>query len=554
MKAEFRINYDPKTGFVFNENVENVQPFLFQSFENNLYRFFLKGVILNFKHLVAEYGTASNCTDLISYLYEKFGSGFSSEFSGEFCGYLYDKREEKLFVFANLSASQTVFYHYYNRHLFIDTDLLSLKNSLDKHAAPYSADIEAAYCLLTLNSLPGNLTLLKDVKKLSGGEQLFFDAKAGRVAIEKIEDLSYVDAFSGNKQEAIHTLEDLFIRAVRQEYDFDLDRNLEHFALLSGGLDSRIGLLYAKNLGYSHHQALCFSHSGYWDETIATTIAEREQIPLKVVHLDGGDFLKNIDRLCSITQGLTNYTGGVHSEYALSTIDFSGEGLIHSGHLGDAVLGSYLSSDKKNPASAALYKMIASKRYLPKIEPLLSQLVALSPSEEAFLLYNRGFNFINVGNYVAENFSIAVSPFMHNDFLRFALSLPEKWRFNENIYIEWIRECSPAAANYIWERTLMRPDKVWKTRYGDQLKVRLYHLFFDKILNRPYACNMAPYEYYFKTNLDIAKYFDLYFSENIHLIQDQPLKNDCIAMYQTGGFNEKTMVLSLLGSYKLLFG
>ncbi|HPE08887.1 MAG TPA: asparagine synthase-related protein [Saprospiraceae bacterium] len=554
MKSEFQISHLPKKELTFREMVDGVQSFLYHFFDNPSYRFFLKGVVLNFNELIASYGTAADIEHLVTALYEKLGTGFSREFSGEYSGYLYDKRNGKVFVYTNLTASQTIFYYHRDDFLLVDTGLASLKRSLDRHSLPYSIDMEASYCTLALNSLPDNFTLISEVRKLKGGEQLAFDVETRKMEIQSWEGPGSQDLYRGDKKSALHTLDELFTRAVRQEYTFDLEHQVGHFALLSGGLDSRMGVLYSRRMGFRHEQALCFSHSGYWDEIIARQIAGKEGLTLSVVHLDGGEFLKHIDKLVGITQGLACYTGGVHSEFALSTIDFADKGLIHTGHLGDAVLGSYLSSPARNPASSAFPKLIANQRYADKVRPVLDRIAAKYPSEEAFLFYNRGFNFIAVGNYVAEQFSVAVSPFMHNDFLRFALSLDEAWRYKEKIYIDWIRDFCPSAAGYIWERTLMKPDRTWKTAFGDQFKVRFRNLIYNKLLRQPYKCNMAPYEYYFRTNHDIALYFDRYFSENIDLVHDPALKQDCLTMYLQGTFYEKTMVLSLLGSFKFLFG
>lgn len=552
MKVDFSIYHSGEAGFEIKTKCDEGQPFKSIAFEDDDFSFFLKGALLNKNILINSLGISHSMPDLVHELYRKYSNNFSKSFEGEYSGFLLDKKSEKLMVFGNLTGSQTVFYYFHENCFLVDTSLYHLKKSLDQYHLPYTLDIQSAYSTLTFHSLTDHHTHISEIKRLKGGQQLIFHAKNSLLSIHQLDSLHDIEHYNGLKSDALRRLDDIFSHAVNLEYSYDRDIGKGHFSLLSGGLDSRMGIFYAKKNHFENIHALCFSHSGYLDETIARKIAAKLDLSLQVKHLNGGQFLMHIDRLTAITQGLTRYTGGAHSDFALQTTDFASYGLIHTGHLGDAVLGSYLSGAKSMPPSAAYRKMYAGTFFHDKTQQLLEATAGKYPTEELFLFYNRGFNAIAVGNFTAEEHSIAVSPFMHPEFLKFGLSLPEKWRYNENIYIEWISKYCKESTAFIWERTRLHPNKKWKTSFGDKFWVRLNGLYYKKILGKPELFSMTPYEYYYQTNPLIKQYFDKYFEDNIYFIKEKELKQDCELMFKKGNFTDKTLVLSLLGVYKWL--
>lgn len=551
MRVNFQIAYHSNE-LTFSTQYENAKHYEYTSLENPQLKIFIKGIVLNEKDLIQSHAVQSQ-EELYISLYQKFGNRLTDHLRGEFSGFLFDKISNKLFVFTNLLGSQRVYYYQKNGILLVDTDLFSLKNRLKAYNLSFNLDLTAAYSILSLTNLIKNYTLIEEVKKLNSAEQLHVDFNHFNVGIEKINPLEDSGKFSGPKTKSLEKLHELFGHAVKLEYEFDNKIEKKHFSLLSGGLDSRMGIIYAVKQGFKPDESLCFSHSNYWDEKIAQEIAGYLQFPLRIVHLDGGEFIKDVDKITDITHGLTPYLGGVHSNFALEKIDFSDKGLIHSGHLGDAILGTYLSSPQKETPENGLRRLILDSTLSKKIEDKLIQASKEFETEELFLLHNRGFNLISTGIYVAENFSYQVSPFMNDEFIRFSLSLPEEWKFNQKIYIEWIRKHCKESTQFKWERTFLRPDKAWKTQFGINVLKRANNLIYAKILGKDYKLTMSPYEYYYKTNLGIREFYKTYFNYHIDLIGNSELKSDMVRLFQQGDFRAKSRVISLLSGYKKLF-
>ena len=61
--------------------------------------------------------------------------------------------------------------------------------------------------------------------------------------------------------------------SVLLEYQKDTEFGTDHLALLSGGLDSRVAMMYAIKNNEKPGNALCFSQSKYFDHTISEKIA-----------------------------------------------------------------------------------------------------------------------------------------------------------------------------------------------------------------------------------------------------------------------------------------
>src|SRR5690606_29863601 len=76
-----------------------------------------------------------------------------------------------------------------------------------------------------------------------------------------------------SEKEAIDEIDKRFRDAVELAFEKDKEYGYKHIATLSGGLDSRMTVWVAHELGYSNQLNLTFSQSNYLDETIAKEIA-----------------------------------------------------------------------------------------------------------------------------------------------------------------------------------------------------------------------------------------------------------------------------------------
>jgi asparagine synthase (glutamine-hydrolysing) len=474
-----------------------------------------EGVILNFRELQDSNG----CVDYfqtVKKMYQTDGVDFFKSFRGEFSGLLYDKPKEKWLIFTNHTGSKPVFY-YKDRDVFVCASELQLVTQiLRKLGYRYSLDHIGSYFLLTFGFMLEDYTLIEEVKRLKPGNYIKIEDKKAQVDVYNVFNNDV--QVNSPRGEIIENLETLFKKSVAMEYEKDLEYGYKHIAALSGGLDSRMSVMTARELGYDNILNITFSQSNYWDERIAKEIAFDLGNEFLFYALDNGNFLKNTIRDSVIANGgLALYSGSAHGLSMFKKINFGPFGMVHTGQIGDAVLGSFLSKprrEKPQPSSGAY-----SSYLLGKISGVLDNILQNYESEEIFKFYNRAFNGAINGNWIMNQFTEACSAFLDVDFLRYALSIPPSLKYKEQIYHEWILTKRPAAAKYVWERTKA---KLTTNKLFVEAKVFLRRARFGLLGKSSASYSMNPFEYWYNTNEQLRLFVNNYFQHNIYVLDEYP--------------------------------
>jgi asparagine synthase (glutamine-hydrolysing) len=505
-----------------------------------------EGVILNLKQLQLSNGCQDYFTT-IKKMYQKEGDEFFKSFRGAFSGLLYDKIKRKWLVFTGHTGSKPVFY-FKNEHTFICASELQLVTQiLKKLGYKYSLDNTGSYFLLTFGFMLEDYTLIEQVKRLKPGHYIKIEYNKAQVNVYNVFNNDV--QVNHSREEIIDNLETLFKKSVTLEYEKDTEYGYKHLASLSGGLDTRMSVMTARELGYDNILNVTFSQSDYWDEKIAKKIASDLGNEFLFYALDNGNFLKStITDAVIANGGLVLYSGAAHELSSFRNINMIPFGMQHSGQLGDAVLGSYLS--KPGREKPQLLSGAYSSHLSDKISSVANKVLQNYESEEIFKLYNRGFNGIVNGDWMVNQFTESCSPFLDVDFLRYTLSIPPALKFKEQIYHEWILTKRPAAAKYVWERTrakLTTSDTIVKAKQFVR-KVRF------KLLGQSAFGSMNPFHYWYRTNAELRRYMEDYFYKHIYVLDDYPeLKSDCKKLFDEGHILEKTQAMTLLEAVKLHF-
>ena len=513
--------------------------------------FLLEGVLLNRKKLLHEYALKDFET-LIRELYSQKKQDFIKEFEGEIRGFIFDKTQKKLFVFTNITSTQRIFYGKFDHEIFVDTSLVRLNETLKNSGRKTIPDIESIYQLLCFSNLPERKTPIENVSKLLDGHYLKVDCNSLKLAEIQYFNLSEVTLFTRNKSNAIDIVNEVFTDSVLMEYQKDTELGRKHLSLLSGGLDSRVAMMYAVKNNEIPDNALCFSQSGYFDHTISEKIAEDLGIHYEFIPLDSGKFLKKIDELTTISEGMVFYTGGIHVKHAVEKMQYENFALFHSGQIGDGVLGGFNTVPfRKKPS---YFKIVENEKFFSKVKSSLDEMLKNYETEELFMLRNIAYNRTVLGAHVFQEKRYQTSPFMSKEFLKLAISLPEEWKFNHRFYTEWINRHCSEATKYRWERTLMKPDAHWKTGFGDRFVKRGFKMLNEKILKTPQHSSMYPYQYYFDNDAEIQNYYQQYFNENIYRIENyKELCDDVKDLFNSPKFNYKSQATNILSIFKLYF-
>lgn len=513
--------------------------------------FLFEGVLLNKQKLLNDFALKDFET-LIKELYLSKGSRIIDYFEGEFRGFIYNKDENKFVAFTNISSTQRIFGTKANQAVYIDTSLVRLNAILKEAGVLTKPDLESLYQLLCFSNILEEKTPIENIKKLLDGH--YFDVDCKHLYFNEIQyfNLAETPLFIGSKKAAIDQMDQVFSAAITLEYKKDSELKTDHLALLSGGLDSRVAMMYALKNNFKPGNALCFSQSNYYDHTISKKIAVDQDIHYEFIPLDAGKFLEKIDHLTEISEGLVSFTGGIHVQHAVENMAYENFALFHSGQIGDGVLGAFNTEPRRKKPS--FYKIVNDQNFLPQVRESLEKTLQNYETEEAFLLRNIAFNRTVLGAHVLQQKRYQTSPFMDKQFLQFALSLPEEWKYNHRFYLEWINKHCKEATHYRWERTLMKPDAQWKTTFGDKVLKRGFNLLNNKILRTPQNGSMYPYQYYFDQNLSIQQCYDRYFNENLNRLEGYPeLYKEIILLFRSDRFFSKTKAINILSIFKLYF-
>lgn len=508
----------------------------------------IEGVILNLKQLKHETKQLSTF-ELIKSLFQKDDVYFVKKLKGDFSGFVYSKQDDKLYIFTNHIGSKRVFYFHNDKYFIFASELRDISFLMKKLGVVVKLNRDAAYLMLTYGFMLEDITLISDVKRLAPGSVLTFEND--EIHINEYFHLRNISPTTDNHTQIIEKMDTLFSEAIQLEFEKDKEYGYQHFATLSGGLDSRMVVLMAHQLGYSNQLNFCFSQANYLDEKIAKKIASDYQHEFLFQSLDNGNYLKDIEKTVFYNDGLVLYSGSAHVMKCIENVNFDSFGLIHTGLIGDAVIGSFLS--KPCVVLPNIHSGAYSTKLISKITPLLSTIISGYKSEELFKFYGRGFLGALNGNYYFDIFSQTVSPFLNIDFLSYCYSIPEHLKFKQKIYLEWIESKHREFADYPWEKTGVSPLKSinYKKYFVVNYYKRMSLKFFDKISGKMQS-GMNPYDFWMLKNKSLADYTNIYFNQNIELLNfDSELIKDCTELYKTGNSGEKFQVLTILAALKL---
>lgn len=510
-----------------------------------------EGVILNSRLLMQE-NESGTWLGAVKIMAREDGTGFFNRFRGSFSGAAYFKDEDEWVVYTNHIGDKTIFYHIQDERIIIGSQVNYLLDALKELGIPCTFDEKAASDILTFGYMEGENTYAKEIKRLLPGH--YIRLKDNQLEIKPYFMLRHNrhDLSGLSREEMISGFDERFRRAVALEYDKDLEYGYRHLTDLSGGLDSRMNAWVATDLGYEDITCTCFAQSGSSDHLIATQLAEAMGNPFIFKSLNDAGFMRDIDTMVWMLAGLSTYSGSTGSNQLLRALNMREYGLIHSGQLGDVVLGSFYGhiSEKDDCGIGGLY----STRLNNRITAIRR---ALFPNKEIYMFYVRGFQGALSSHMIRQQYTETVSPFTDVETMEYALSIPLEYRIGHSIYAQWVRENYPKAAAIPWAKTgkaLTKQESKsacvrWLKGLAGHYKGRIVH-FFKR--NRVSNTGMNPMDYWNSNIPALATVFAEYFAGHINDLPKE-LVEDSTRLFNEGIVEEKTQVLTLLSANQLYF-
>lgn len=519
--------------------------------DNTKYSIVLDGVILNKNYLSGKSGL-KEWEEVIIDLYLKHGEIFFNELRGTFAGVLYDKINHKIIAFSDQIGSRFLYYTVVGEKFFLSTMMDDVYNFRNENNARNILCTENAYLLLSYGFMIDDRTLCEDIKKIKPGCYLVI--QNGRIEEKQYFLLDNTPDNSLTEADWVERIDEEFRKAVAQQFDKDNVYGYKHLVALSAGLDSRMTCWVAHELGYTDQLNFTFSQSDYYDETVPKKIASDLKHEWIFKALDNGLWLYNLDDITRLTGGNVLYYGLSHAYSMFSELNFEDLGMIHTGQLGDVILGTWYES--KDDKARFIWGDGAYSRTM--LERIIDLKHSDYKNQEIAKFYLRGFSGTNNGNMAEYAFTESFSPFYNLEFLQTALSIPVEYRFGHDIYKKWIIEKYPKAAEYIWEKIKCRITRKHGmiTYHGRSKKMEdVPKILLRRIapkLTKLDSHDMNPLGYYIKTNERLNRFLQSY-DQYIDCIANEQLRNDVISLCNSNNGIERIQAVSLLSAIKTYY-
>lgn len=520
-------------------------------YENEKYIVLIDGVILNLSILKMEYNI-NNIEGLAIRMYEKRGENFFGDFRGNFCGFFKDKESGKTLIYTNHTGDKTIFYYLKGSEIIFASEIKHILKFMKESNMKYSLDETGTYCLLTYGYMYNDLTIMKEIKRLIPGNYI-------KIENDRIENRSYYKVSNKviepreSEDKIIENIEKKFKQAVELQINKNKEYGYDDMAPLSAGLDSRMTNYTIKKLTDKPIYNITYSQTMQLDEKIPSRIASELKNYWIFKNLDNGLALNYIDESLKFSDGIIYYAWPSQLFDFMKIINCDNIGIIHTGVIGDAVLGTFFKSNK------CIYDVgdgAYSKRLINKLIKMLD--IKNYDNYELGMFYNRAFNGAVLGySMVFEYYTEAMSPFMNIEFMEYCLSLPLKYRKDHNIYYKWVRAYHPNAAKYSHNgKKIPKNNSIRVSLRGKKYPISSIPSMIKNELNAKLNKNnsMNPMQYWYETNSTLRTKMDTYYKDNINLMDEYgEIQSDMKELYESGTAMEKTQVISVLSFMKKYF-
>jgi len=541
-------------------------------YETPGYLVILNGIVLNL-HLLKNKYFAGHAGELCLLMMAVHGDSFAHHLRGSFAGLLWDKKQQRLLLFADHTGSKPLFYSGRGSDFFFASDLSDISSVLRHNHLSFHLDETAALQMLTFGFLLEDFTYISEVKKLTAGQYLVWSA--GKWQTHFYNHFFYLPNHSANKTDLIKEADELFVQAVKRVTDKNEEYGFENYIPLSGGMDSRMVTYCARKITDKPAFNFTYSQTGFYDETIAEKIIESVHNHWIFKPGNDGFSLFDVDAAVRINQGLMSYYGAAVVNDIFSQMNHCKMGVILTGLRGSGTISTCNAGllDKNSLFTDAFSCRLSSHLiHRLNLDELHRKYIYL----ELFSLYNAGFGGFNMGSpLVFGRHTESYSPFLDVDFLEFSLTIPFEMRYKSQFYDDWMIEKYKEASLFMHNgNRCIGGEKRYKKKPVIRVGKRYYSLRELPRLSVVYllrqwgilpkiegdsgfeSChNTTPVGYWYYTNEKLKSALDLYFDNHIGRLRAYPeLYGECSRLYLSGNGIEKNMVLTLLSVVGLLFG
>lgn len=481
-----------------------------------------------------------------------------NDLRGPFSGAVFCKTAQEWYFFTSQIGDKMVFYYNYSSVLIVANSFEDVFQSIKKMDKQMHVDQVAIYDLLTFGFMTSDHTLIEGVHRIEAGHYIKW--KDGKLTVHQYHRFDITqDSYNRSETQHIDTLDELFIKAVRKQFDKDLEYGYKHLTGLSGGLDSRLTTWVACEQGYADNiVSFEFGKANYLDELIAKQVAEKLNIELLIKPLDDARFLLEYAEAIKTNAGLSIFYGTAHGNSLYRLINFSDFGLVHTGD--EQLFWKLMPRDDYRDTIPGRMEYAYSRTLEKKY-----QIVGRTYNHLwEFWMYTRGF-LGNLNSTNAKNdYALHCCPFLDVEFIQYVYSMPLELWDDDYIYTKWYQAKYPDACKIPVERykgakigasSLCK--KIYRARHlglGGTVNVLLQKAGINqKLFKTVFKNDMNPLEYWYRTKPNVANKMNDDAKRIMEAIRcgkilDEEVLDNMKNLYHTGSVLEKIQVMTILSA------
>ena len=457
---------------------------------------------------------------------------------GAFCGYSYERETGDVIIYTDQVSNKALYYYVEGDKWMISNYVALIVRVLRANRITCHFNPTAARYMLTYGYMLDDSTFVTQIRRLLPGH--YGKISDGRVRLFKYYEIP-CDEEQMSEKEAVEQIDSAFRQAIVREFTKDREYGYRHLVDLSGGLDSRMVTWTAHELGFREQVNIAYSRLDYLDQKISAQVAMALKHEYLYKAMDDLTWMYDVDEMTCKNNGAAVCLGMTGGNRLLRMLDKETFGIEHTGMVGDAIVSTFY-HDKNLNDQSPVFGLNQYSNFLRYSfdEKILTQY----KKQEIFAVVTRGLLGAQSSYMIRQNYLETGSPFLDVDFLAAVMAVPFAYRKNHHIYLKWIADRYPAAADFIWEKWGVKPreSEIFKRKIKTTGKLAAGYL--QKVSHKPSRSSMNPMDYWYQNDMDVRKYVETMYKERIaddSLPED--LRHDMKLLFTAGNFTEKRRCL-----------
>ena len=445
-----------------------------------------------------------------------------SKWRGSFACVHVNKTENEIKIYNDQIGSHMLFWCQTKDNILVSSDIFELAQ-ISGQSTPNPTFMET---ILRHGYATDDSTMIIGIRRICAGECLHVS-----------NGIAQKETYYRFDNQPLHALNDetlaetnrLFRQAVQRIISKNEEYGLRQFYPLSGGLDSRMVQIVARQLTKRPITNFTYSQTEHYDHLLPQQIAKFLGNKWTFLPLDGGNYLADIDSITHATQALINYNGPSEIYYCSTQFDWTDVGVVATGVNGDNIFS-----------------------------------VETDHAHEIERLYSLSFAGNGLGSpLVLQQHTETYSPFCDVDVLEYVLHIPLRERWNYKFYDQWILRYYPEATQWDHKGELIGHRKIVLPIMGRNIPLcDLPKRFLFSVLKRllihdfyrlQEGASMTPYDTWIQNNPSLRKAIEQYYQQNKDLLRPYPdIAHRAEQIMHESAFYNQCAVLTIISAIRQL--